>query len=116
MRWNWRAELQPDTASSPTGAREPALWNRVEANRIAREQGRWTETDDTEHIAHRPDALFSLKRSDEAEARHYLYEADRKTSNSSRLIKKLRGHFLFVVKYKRQLEAYGLNRIRAVLI
>jgi len=93
-----------------------ALWNRVEANRIAREAGSWTETDDTEHIAHRPDALFSLKRSDETEARHYLYEADRKTSNSSRLIKKLRGHFLFVVKYKKQLEAYGLNRIRAVLI
>ncbi len=94
----------------------PALWNRVEANRIAREAGQWTETDSTEHIAHRPDALFSLQRSDEAEARHYLYEADRKTSNSTRLIKKLRGHFLFVVKYKRQLEAYGLNRIRAVLI
>ena len=93
-----------------------ALWNRVEAGRIRREAGRWTETDTTEHIAHRPDALFSLKRSDEAEARHYLYEADRKTSNSSRLIEKLRGHFLFVVKYKRHLEAYGLNRIRAVLI
>jgi protein involved in plasmid replication-relaxation len=92
------------------------LWNRVEASRIARKAGRWTETDDTEHIAHRPDALFSLKRSDEGEARHYLYEADRKTSNSSRLIKKLRGHFLFVVKYKKQLEVYGLNRIRAVLI
>jgi hypothetical protein len=93
-----------------------ALWNRVEANRIAREAGQWTETDTTEHIAHRPDALFSLKRSDERETRNYLYEADRKTSNTSRLIKKLRGHFLFVVKYKRQLEAYGLNRIRAVLI
>ncbi len=93
-----------------------ALWNRVEASRIAREAGRWTETEATELIAHRPDALFSIKRSDEVEPRHYLYEADRKTSNSSRLIKKLRGHFLFVVKYKRQLEAYGLNRIRAVLI
>jgi hypothetical protein len=94
----------------------PELWNRVEATRIARESGKWTEMDTTEHIAHRPDALFSLKRSDEAEARHYLYEADRKTSNSTRLIKKLRGHFLFIVKHKRHLEAYGLNRIRAVLI
>ncbi len=94
----------------------PALWNRVEAPRIAHEGGKWTETDNTEHIAHRPDALFSLKRSDELEPRYYFYEADRKTSNSTRLVKKLRGHFFFVVRYKRQLEAYGIKRIRAVLI
>jgi Uri superfamily endonuclease len=94
----------------------PQLWNRVEAPRISREAGRWIETDITERIAHRPDAFFSLKCSDEAEARHYLYEADRKTSSSTRLIKKLRGHFLFVVRYKSQLEAYGIKRIRAVLI
>jgi hypothetical protein len=69
-----------------------------------------------EYIPYRPDAFFSLKCSDEADARHYLYEADRKTSSSMRLFKKLRGHFLFLVRYKGQLEAYGIKRIRAVLI
>src|SRR6185503_9405289 len=81
-----------------------------------RQAGQWIESDDVEQIPHRPDAFFSLKRSDESEARHYLYEADRKTSSSTRLIKKLRGHFLFAVRYKRQLEAYGIKRIRAVLV
>lgn len=94
----------------------PALWNRVEAPRIQRESGCWTETDNVEQIAHRPDAFFSLKCSDETEARHYLYEADRKTSSTTRLIKKFRSHFLFVVRHKRHLEAYGIKRIRAVLV
>ncbi len=94
----------------------PALWNRVEAPKVSQQAGRWVETDATERIAHRPDAFFTLKRSDEADPRHYLYEADRKTSSSTRLIKKRRAHFLFAVRYKQQLEAYGINRIRAVLI
>jgi protein involved in plasmid replication-relaxation len=94
----------------------PQLWNRITAPKISRTAGRWTEMDSTEQIAHRPDALFSLKRYDEEDARHYLYEADRKTSSSIRLIERFRSHFLFVVKHKRHIEAYGIKRVRAVLV
>lgn len=76
----------------------PALWNQVEAPRIKRNAGQWMEIETTERIAHRPDAYFSLKRTDEDEARHCLYEVDRKTSSRTRPTKKLRGHFLFVVR------------------
>jgi len=93
----------------------PILHRYVEAPKIVLRSNDWHEQDGTEKIPHRPDALFTLQRRDNPEPLHFFYEADRKTTNTRRMIKKLRGHFHYIAKARRQQEDYGILRIRAVL-
>ena len=67
-------------------------------------------------LPHRPDAFFSLAIEGDPEPKHYLYEADRKTSNATRFKQKLRAHFHFIVKQRKHEKAYGVKRIRAVVV
>lgn len=97
----------------------PVLWNKVEVPKVVYREGKWQERDETEQLPHRPDAFFTLSCSTDAEQRsqaHFFYEADRHRTDTNKYNKKLRAHFHFAVKQKERLkEAYGFNRIRAVL-
>jgi Replication-relaxation len=80
---------------------------------IQDEVGEW------EDIPVRPDAFFTLyfpQRPEGQQYQSFLYEADRKTMDTARMKKKLRGHFHFVVKQKRHRVRYNVPAIRAVLV
>jgi hypothetical protein len=105
----------------------PGLWNSIEVpkvgsrleTRAGRQERVWYMDDGTEKLPHRPDALFTLAlHRDEAEPEQvsFFYEADRKTTNTTRLIKKLRAHFHYIVVEKKHQEHYNVPRIRAVLV
>lgn len=96
----------------------PGLWHKIEVPRIVYRDGAWKELDETEQLPHRPDAYFNLSfpQDNDREDLHFFYEADRHRTDTNKYNKKLRAHFHFAVKQKERLkEAYGLNRIRAVL-
>jgi Replication-relaxation len=95
----------------------PRLWHKVEVPKLAIRNGEWHELDQTEQLPHRPDAFFTLSfpTDPSREPLHFLYEADRHRTNTHKYNKKLRAHFYFVVKQKKQEQAYGVKRIRAVL-
>lgn len=96
----------------------PGLWNKVKVPKLVYRHGEWRELEETEDMPHRPDAFFTLKLTDRngnSEQVHFFYEADRHRTNASKYNQKLRAHFHFVVKQKRHLEIYGINRVRAVL-
>jgi hypothetical protein len=93
----------------------PVLHRHVEAPKVAYRNDRWHSEEGTEKIPHRPDALFTLKKTDSNELLHFFYEADRKTTNTKRMIKKLRGHFYYIAKARQHREDYGIERVRAVL-
>jgi Replication-relaxation len=97
----------------------PELWNRVEVAKTTFRDGYWQQQEATEDLPHRPDAFFTLvfqKEPDLEKKAHFFYEADRKTTNVTRFIKKLRSHFHYIVKQKLYQEHHGVGRIRAVLI
>jgi hypothetical protein len=91
----------------------PKLFRSVEVPKL--ETGR-IGSEETEVLPHRPDAFFSLLLRDTGETLHFLYEAERATNATTRVIKKLRSHFHYIAKSKRVREDYGIRRIRAVLI
>jgi hypothetical protein len=94
----------------------PRLWTKVEVPKLAFRNGAWIELDETEHLPHRPDAFFTLSLPKSGrEDLHFFYEADRHRTDTNKYNKKLRAHFHFVVKQKRQQELYGIPRVRAVL-
>lgn len=95
------------------------LWNNVEVPIMKFRNEQWIETDATETLPHRPDAFFTLrfpKEAGEGEYVHFFYEADRKHTSTKKHNRKLRAHFHYIVKQRRHEEAYGVKRIRAVLI
>lgn len=102
-----------------------ALWHKVSAPKLSYKgidlEGNqvWGETDDEDYLPHRPDAFFSLyypyKPADQQWA-HFFYEADRKTTSTTKHNRKLRAHFYFIVKKKLHELTYGIKRVRAVLI
>lgn len=105
----------------------PSLWNSIEVpkvgskiqTRAGRQERVWYADEGTEKLPHRPDALFTLtfKRNEgKPEDVSFFYEADRKTTNTTRLIKKLRAHFHYIVVEKKHQEHYQVPRIRAVLV
>jgi hypothetical protein len=95
----------------------PSLWHKVEVPRLALRNGTWHELDQTEQLPHRPDAFFTLSFPNDTarEPLRFFYEADRHRTNTHKFNKKLRAHFFFVVKQKKQQEVYGTKRIKAVL-
>jgi hypothetical protein len=96
----------------------PELWNKVEAPKINYRDGEWRTEENLETLPHRPDAFFKIAITEEDERRResaFFYEADRKTANTTRFIKKLRAHFHYIVNHKHHQEHYGITRIRAVL-
>lgn len=94
----------------------PRLWSKVEVPKLTLRNGAWLELDETEHLPHRPDAFFTLSfPNTDREDLHFFYEADRHRTDTNKYNKKLRAHFHFVVKQKRQQEIYGIQRVRAVL-
>jgi len=94
----------------------PKLFRSVETPRL-RDTGLLPiDSDETEVLPHRPDAFFSLFCPATGETLNFLYEAERGTNTTTRVIKKLRSHFYYVAKTKQIREDYGIQRIRAVLI
>lgn len=93
----------------------PILHHSVEAPKIILRDGAWHQQEGTETIPHRPDALFTLQKADNPESVHFFYEADRKTTNTKRMIKKLRGHFHYIAKARQHRQDYSIQRVRAVL-
>jgi hypothetical protein len=63
----------------------------------------------------RPDALFALRNTETQNTLHYFYEADRGTEDTGRIMDKMRAYYHLIVKYKKGREAYGAQRVRAVL-
>lgn len=96
------------------------LWNSIEAPKLHFDSnGNMKELEELEKLPHRPDALFALHfpdRSGEEKTDYYFYEADRKTTSVKKHNKKLRSHFHYIVKHKKQIEDYGIKRIKAVLV
>ena len=77
-----------------------------------------TDLETGELLPHRPDAFFTLRFPNEREGQNrsnFFYEADRKTTNIPKMLKKLKAHFEFIRQKKHQ-ELYGIRRIRAVLV
>jgi hypothetical protein len=102
-----------------------SLWHRVTAPKLSYNgidiEGNpvYRETGEQEELPHRPDAFFSLYYPQQPVAlqwAHFLYEADRKTTSTTKHNRKLRAHFQFIVRQKRHELNYGIKRIRAVLI
>ena len=93
----------------------PILYRSVDVPKIVYHNGQWHKQEGDEQIPHRPDALFTIHVDGSEEPQHFFYEADRKTTNTKRMIKKLRGHFHYIAKAKQQQQDYGVQRIRAVL-
>ena len=93
----------------------PILHRSIEAPKMTYRGGEWHQEEGTERIPHRPDALFTIQTHDDSDPRHFFYEADRKRTNTTRMIKKLRGHFHYIAKAKQHRTDYGIQRIRAVL-
>lgn len=93
----------------------PILHHHIYAPKMVCRDGDWHKEAGDERIPHRPDALFTLRIATKEEPRHFFYEADRKTMNTTDMIKKFRGHFHYVAKARQHREDYGIQRIRAVL-
>ena len=78
------------------------------------------ESDSTERLPHRPDALFSVHFPHATEGKreaHFFYEADRRRSKDpKRFRKKLRAYFYCIARQKKHTELYNIPRVRAVLI
>lgn len=95
------------------------LHERIEVPKVSFGEGKWIETDDSERLPHRPDAFFTLhfpQAPEGAQHAHFFYEADRKTTSTKKMVKKLRAHFHFVVRQRRHQEKYQIRRLRAVLV
>jgi hypothetical protein len=96
----------------------PGLGTRAETIK-QQKQRMLFETMETERIPHRPDAYFTLyfpKREEGKQYSSFFYEADRRTTDTARMIKKLRGHFHFIVKQKLHQSLYTVPSVRAVLV
>ena len=97
----------------------PEVWDKVKLPKTRYENGEWYEEDGTETCPCRPDAVFTLRfvaSSDASQEMSFFYEADRKTSDTTKIRKKLRAIWHYVVAQKKHRERYGVPRIRAVLI
>jgi hypothetical protein len=97
----------------------PGLWNKIEVPKVIYRDGKWLVEETTELLPHRPDAFFTLSfQNSKGEKQQYsfFYEADRKTTNTTRLIRKLRAHFHYVVVQNKHREHFEVPRIRAVLV
>jgi hypothetical protein len=93
----------------------PILYHSIEAPKVIYRDNDWHKQEGDERIPHRPDALFTIHVVGHEEPRHFFYEADRRTTNTTRMIKKLRGHFYYIAKARQHRDDYGIQRIRAVL-
>ena len=83
-----------------------ALWSSIE------------HPDVRETIPHRPDAFFTLRVSSAPEGQqrsNFFFEADRNSTNLTRMRTKLESHLSFLMARKHT-ERYGIRRVRAVLI
>lgn len=81
------------------------LWNTVQLSK-------------KESLPHRPDALFTLHfpYAPEGQQRsNFVYEADRETSNLTRIRQKLEAHLAFFSQ-DLHVENYGFRKLRAVLV
>jgi hypothetical protein len=101
----------------------PQLWGRVVAPKTIFDGQRnlWGEEPKaTEKLPHRPDGFFGLRFLDRPEDQResfFFYERDRKTTRErTRVVRKLRSHFQYVVKQQQHKTDYGIQSIRAVLI
>ncbi len=96
------------------------LWNDIELRKVTvNSVGTLTETDELETLPHRPDAFFALQfpdRSGNEQTKYFFYEADRKTTSTSKMQRKFRSHFHYVVKQKKHVGDYGIKHIKAVLV
>jgi hypothetical protein len=97
----------------------PDICDRLKLPRTRYRNGEWYEAEGTEICPHEPDAFFTLRflnDSDPPQDVSFFYEADRRTTDTTKFRKKLRIHFHSVVVQKKHREIYGVPRIRAVLV
>jgi len=95
------------------------VWDKVKLPKTRYENGEWYQEDGTETWPCRPDAVFSLRfvaGPEDSQEMSFFYEADRKTSDTTKIRKKLRAIWHYIVEQKKHRERFGVPRIRAVLI
>ena len=95
----------------------PALTTKTQV--IARQpQQVLFESSERETVPVRPDAFATLHFPNRGEGKysHFFYEADRRTMDTTKMKKKLRGYFHFIVKQKLHQLRYKIENVRAVLI
>jgi hypothetical protein len=98
------------------------LWDSVQAPKLNFDEKKeeWrADPEASERLPHRPDAFFTLEfpGNPEGERRaHFFYEADRATTSSETFRNKLRAYFQFIVRQRKHRDAYGITRVRAVLV
>jgi len=93
----------------------PVLYQYVEAPKMVCRDGEWHKQEGDERLPHRPDALFTIQVTGQEDLKHFFYEADRKTTNTTKMMRKLRGHWYYIAKARQHQQDYGIKRIRAVL-
>ncbi len=92
----------------------------VEVERWAQGASLWNQVKNTQGrtLSHRPDALFTLRfvNAPEGQQRsNFLYEADRGTSNLTRIKEKFEAHLRFFMVGE-HIKRYGIRKLRAVLV
>ena len=92
----------------------------VEVERWAQGATLWNQVKDVQGrtLSHRPDALFTLRfvNAPEGQQRsNFLYEADRGTSNLTRIKEKFESHLRFFMVGE-HVKRYGMRKLRAVLV
>ena len=97
----------------------PEVWDKVKLPKTRYENGEWYQEDGTETCPCRPDAVFTLRfvaSSEDSQEMTFFYEADRKTSDTTKIRKKLRALWHYIVAQKKHRQRHGVPRIRAVLV
>lgn len=96
-----------------------SLWSSVSMPAFSYDERKFQEYDKKETVPVRPDGFFTLffpLQSEEKQRKHFFYEADRNRSSVSRMVKKLRAYYHFLVKQRKQEQVYGISDVKAVLV
>lgn len=96
------------------------VWNDIEmASTYVDKEANVVEQQKPQKTSNRPDAFFGLRfpsLPEDSNQFFYFYEADRGTMGTKTMLQKFRNHFHYIVRQKRDVEDYGVKRIKAVLI
>lgn len=98
---------------------DSSLWSSVLMPAFSYNDHKFQEYDKKETVPIRPDGFFTLffpLQSQEKQRQRFFYEADRNRSSVSRMVKKLRAYYHFLVKQRKQEQVYGISDVKAVLV
>src|SRR5205085_2894827 len=101
-------------------AQGSSLWRYVDVPAIElglNQEGcrEWRQTQGSERLPLRPDALVILHHKPTSTRAGFFYEADNETEDTGDIMNKMRAYYHLIVKTKRVEQVYGVRRIRAVL-